>query len=112
MPVYDYQCDTCGPFTVLRPMAECEAPHACPDCGGQAPRAWLTAPHFSAMSSQRRRAHAANERSANAPKTSDEYKATHGAGCSCCSGRLGRMVKRGKSGAKSFPTSRPWMISH
>jgi hypothetical protein len=23
-----------------------------------------------------------------------------------------RAVKRGKNGAKSFPSSRPWMISH
>jgi putative FmdB family regulatory protein len=33
MPLYDYQCAQCGPFTELRPMAECEAPSACPGCG-------------------------------------------------------------------------------
>ncbi len=26
MPVYDYQCDDCGPFSEMRPMAECEKP--------------------------------------------------------------------------------------
>ena len=112
MPVYDYVCDACGPFTAMRPMAECDQPHDCPQCSADAPRAFLTAPHFSTMSSERRRAHATNERSAHAPKTSADYKASHGAGCSCCAGKMGRLVKRGKSGSKSFPTSRPWMISH
>jgi putative FmdB family regulatory protein len=26
MPVYEYLCDDCGPFTDIRPMAECELP--------------------------------------------------------------------------------------
>ena len=112
MPVYDYECARCGPFTDMRPMAECEMPCACPDCGASAPRAFLTAPHFSTLSAERRRAHATNERSAHAPKTSAEFKAAHGAGCACCTGRAGRMVQRGKRGSKSFPASRPWMISH
>jgi putative FmdB family regulatory protein len=112
MPVYDYLCEACGPFTDMRPMAECDAPQPCPDCGAAAPRALLTAPHMWTLSSERRRAHATNEMSAHAPKTSAEFKASHGAGCACCSGRSRRTVRRGKSGAKSFPTSRPWMISH
>jgi hypothetical protein len=37
----------------------------------------------------------------------------HGAGCGCCAPKkTGRTVKRGKNGAKSFPSSRPWMLSH
>ena len=27
MPVYDYLCADCGPFTMLRPMAEFDAPY-------------------------------------------------------------------------------------
>ncbi len=111
MAVYDYLCDACGPFTATRPMAECDESHDCPECGAAARRALLTAPHFSTMSSEHRRAHAANERSSHAPRTSAEFKAAHGAGCSCCSGQKS-LVKRGKGGAKSFPASRPWMISH
>jgi hypothetical protein len=41
-----------------------------------------------------------------------EYKAAHGPGCGCCSTKPSRLVKQTKSGAKSFPTARPWMISH
>jgi putative FmdB family regulatory protein len=115
MPVYEYRCGACGPFTQMRPMAECELPSDCPECGARAPRVILTAPHCSTMSSQARLAHATNERSAHAPRTLSSMKASaksHGAGCSCCSGKSSRMMRRGKNGAKSFPTSRPWMISH
>ncbi len=112
MPVYEYLCDSCGPFTDLRPMAECDLPRDCPDCHTTAPRVILTAPHLFGMTAERRRAHATNERSAHAPKTLGDMKASHGAGCACCSGGSTRMTRRGKDGAKSFPASRPWMISH
>lgn len=112
MPVYDYLCDDCGPFTVMRPMAECDEPHDCPECGETAPRAFLTAPYFASMDVGRRQAFAINERSANAPKTSSQMKSQHGAGCACCSGSSMRYTKKHKNGAKSFPSKRPWMISH
>jgi putative FmdB family regulatory protein len=112
MPVYDYLCRRCGPFTEMRPMAECDAPNDCPRCGSETQRAFLTAPYVAAMSAERRLAHATNERSAHAPGTLASMKITHGAGCSCCSGKSMRKSKRGKNGAKSFPGSRPWMISH
>jgi hypothetical protein len=73
----------------------------------------LTAPAFFCMPSDRRKAIATNERSANAPKTLGEYKASHGPGCGCCSAtKPARLVTKTKSGAKGFPTARPWMISH
>jgi putative FmdB family regulatory protein len=111
MPVYEYLCDDCGAFTAIRPMAEYEQPHDCPECGTAAPRVILTAPRMSGLSSESRIAHATNERSAHAPRSS---KQSHGAGCSCCSGKSTskRIVKQGRDGSKSFPTARPWMISH
>ena len=112
MPVYDYLCGRCGAFTAVRPIAECEQPNACPGCGRAAERAFLTAPYFSAMPAERRRAHATNERSAHVPSSLAQMKAAHGAGCSCCGGKSMRNSKRGKNGAKSFPAARPWMISH
>jgi len=100
MPVYEYLCDDCGPFTDLRPMAECDAPQDCPHCDSTSPRVILTAPNFFCMSSDKRKAHATNERS-------------HGPGCGCCSsGKPSRLVKKTRAGSKSFPTARPWMISH
>jgi len=112
MPVYDYLCDDCGPFTAMRPMAECELPHECPQCDMQAPRALLTAPYCSSVPQSVRAANSVNERSASAPQSSKEYRAKHGSGCSCCTGRPKRLTMYGKKGEKSFPTSRPWMISH
>ncbi len=112
MPVYEYLCSDCGPFTRMRSMSEYEQPSECPECGASAPRVILTAPHCATMAADRRLAHATNERSANAPRTSSSMKGSHGAGCGCCSGKTSRLMRRGKGGSKSFPTSRPWMISH
>ncbi len=112
MPVYEYLCRDCGPFTAMRPMAECDLPSDCPACGRRAPRVILTAPHFVTMPAAKRQAHATNERSVHAPRTLASLRAAHGAGCACCSGQPSRATRRGKDGAKSFPASRPWMISH
>jgi putative FmdB family regulatory protein len=117
MPVYDYLCDRCGPFTEIRPMSDYDAPRECPACGEQAPRALLTAPYFAAMSADRRIAHAINERSASSPSALSELNRAHGPGCRCCSGKSLRPAEHGRDGAgrasaKSFPTRRPWMISH
>ncbi|MDQ0509646.1 FmdB family zinc ribbon protein [Ancylobacter amanitiformis] len=121
MPVYEYLCDACGDFTELRPMSEYQAPQPCPDCGRPAPRVLLTAPHFSGLARESRLAHATNEQARHAPMSVDGYKekqdrARHGAGCSCCSGMKSRSRKSRTattaSGAKSFPSARPWMISH
>jgi putative FmdB family regulatory protein len=112
MPVYEYLCDACGSFTDMRPMAECDDPQDCPRCETSSPRVILTAPNFFCMPSDRRKAIAVNERSAHAPKTLDQYKAAHAPGCGCCSGKPSRLMRKTKSGAKGFPTARPWMISH
>ncbi len=62
MPTYEYMCDECGPFTQLRPMAECELPSVCPECGANAPRVLLTAPGCLSMSAEGRQAGAKYER--------------------------------------------------
>jgi putative FmdB family regulatory protein len=38
MPTYDYECETCGPFSENHPMAEFDKPQPCPDCGEMAQR--------------------------------------------------------------------------
>lgn len=122
MPVYEYQCDSCGDFTAMRPMSEYQAPQPCPDCGAMAPRVMLTAPRFSSMARSDIAAHAANEKARSAPMTNGQFRekqaaARHGSGCSCCSGGMKSRTKASKTataknGAKSFPSARPWMISH
>jgi len=43
MPFYDYHCERCGPFRVLRPMRESAGSAACPQCAIAADRVF-TAP--------------------------------------------------------------------
>lgn len=113
MPVYDYECPACGDFTALRPMAECQDPHPCPECGGTARRVIRTAPAFAGMPAARRAAHATNERSADTPRQSGQGGHVHGPGCGCGSGhgKPGRTLHHA-NGAKSFPGNRPWVINH
>lgn len=113
MPMYDYECPSCGDFTDLRPMAECREPQACPVCATESPRVMRTAPAFSTVSSATRKAHGTNERSADRPALLSEVGHKHGPGCGCGSGsKNSRAVARGADGSKAFPSARPWMISH
>ncbi|MEL7460576.1 MAG: zinc ribbon domain-containing protein [Pseudomonadota bacterium] len=109
MPVYDYMCDDCGPFQEMVPMAKFADPCDCPACGTQA-RRLLTIPQLSGLSTATRSAHETNERAADSPKRSKQ----HGPGCGCCgtSKKIGSKTLHRPDGSKSFPTKRPWMISH
>ncbi|MBN9671952.1 FmdB family zinc ribbon protein [Roseibium aggregatum] len=124
MPVYDYLCTSCGPITASRPMSAHADPIECPACKQEAPRAILQAPHMSGLSPDSRNAHERNETARHAPKFSTkadredrarETKKRHPAGCSCCSGTKGNFRSSAvyrPDGSKTFPSKRPWMISH
>lgn len=113
MPVYEYLCGDCGTdFAALRPMAESGLPHACPECGADAPRALLSAPAYAGMPADQRRAHAVNERARHEPKSSKQLGHVHGPGCGCGGGGLRTKTVTGTDGSKTFPSKRPWMISH
>lgn len=101
MPVYEYLCEGCGPFTLMRAMSEYELPADCPLCQASAPRVMLTAPYCSTAAPQTRLAQAASERSAEG-RSSD----AHGGSCSCCTtSRFSRAAKRGKGKASSSVAS-------
>ncbi|WFE88637.1 zinc ribbon domain-containing protein [Roseibium porphyridii] len=124
MPVYDYLCAQCGPITALRPMSAHSEPIECPVCKQEAPRAFLQAPNMSTLSTSDRTAHQRNETSRHSPVHSTksdredgakERRKRHPAGCSCCSSsknsfRSSAVYKA--DGSKTFPSKRPWMISH
>jgi len=110
MPVYEYLCDRHGPFTSMRSMSEYQDPQPCPDCERPSSRVMLSVPYLSGLSSDRKAAHATNERSAHAPLKADAYRAKHSPGCSCCSGKL--RAPGHVEAAKGFANKRPWMISH
>lgn len=124
MPTYDYLCASCGPISANRPMSAHADPIECPACKAQAPRAILQAPHMSGLSASERTAHQRNESARHSPKFSTksdredsarENRKRHPAGCSCCSGSSGNIRSSAvyrPDGSKTFPSKRPWMISH
>ena len=108
MPIYDYECSSCGTFTAFRSMVDYAQPAHCDICGGVAPRAILNAPAIAGMDPSVRRGLAVNERSRHEPRRSS---GVHPSGCGCCS--TGKRTSAAAAGAaKSFAGRRPWMISH
>ncbi len=69
MPTYDYECETCGPFSEPHPMAEFAAPQPCPDCGASSPR-MLTLPQIGGGAAEA-------DLGTPAPRA-------HPGGCACC----------------------------
>lgn len=106
MPMYDYHCDHCGPFSALRPMSEYRDPMSCPSCGDAARRV-ITAPNLACMSASNRTAWERNERSAHEPRRG-----------SCSSGTCGHNHHHAKPAAAAAPIrkpatqTRPWMLGH
>ena len=100
MPVYDYACKRCGPFTMRRPMVECDALQPCPNCGVLAARAWLTAPALGTVSSRSDAAFAASECGRDMSRPS-----AHASGCACCAPRFG---KPAGTAADGFASKRSW----
>jgi putative FmdB family regulatory protein len=99
MPVYEYLCEGCGPFKLMRSMSEYELPADCPLCQASAPRVMLTAPYCSTASPRTRLAGAANERTGGEGRSS---AGGHGGSCSCCTtSSFSRAAKRGKGKAAS-----------
>ena len=100
MPIYDYSCDACGPFTAFRPMADYDKPATCAGCGVLAPRVLLTAPSLATMEAGARHGMAVNERSRHEPRRSR----AHPSGCGCCGpSKPKASATTGAGAAKSFP---------
>ena len=108
MPVYDYECRSCGVFTALRPMAACDTPCECPECTAPSQRVFLRMPGLAMMDGATRAAHTTNEKSRHAPQRAADG---HGANCGCCKAKNNMGAATG-NGVKVFPSARPWMISH
>ena len=72
MPLYEYECDRHGAFTMMRPMSRAAEDGECPTCGAAGQRV-ITAPNLFTMSPTKRDAIFRNERSRHAPQvcTSD-----------------------------------------
>lgn len=85
MPIYDYRCEACGPFTAMHPMARFQDPCACPVCGAEALRTFLSAPAIAGKNRNGRIARSSSEWTAVDPR---EASAAHPVGCGCCLRRV------------------------
>lgn len=112
MPTYDYACAACGEFDALRGMSQRDQPAPCPRCGVASPRVFVAAPRLALMDFGARTALTVNERARHEPKSSQEVRLRHPAGCGCCSSRRQTATVTAGNGNKAFPSRRPWMISH
>ena len=76
---------------------------------------FVSAPRLALLASTTRSAIEVNERASHEPKSSRDYaRLKHPSGCGCCktgSSQRGATVQAA-NGAKTFPSKRPWMISH
>ena len=77
MPLYDYECDHCGPFRDWGSMKETAMPADCPACGDLAPRT-ISAPFIAGMNPYTRNAHQRNEKSADSPQEITKTTHDHG----------------------------------
>ncbi|HVY04959.1 MAG TPA: zinc ribbon domain-containing protein [Burkholderiales bacterium] len=102
MPLYDYHCDTCGPFRQFRSISNRFVPADCAACGAKIERV-LTAPQLNVMSSNNRIAETRNEKSAHEPGVVNVMKPAD--------------EKRPKApkplrGHGHAHAHRPWMLGH
>ena len=95
MPLYDYHCERCGPFTAMRPMARFQDACPCPGCAADASRTWLGAPAIG-----RHDAGGGRGRDAEPPRAADPQRAStaHPVGCGCCVRRVPLPATLGNAG--------------
>jgi len=121
MPIYDYQCASCGEFSQMRPMAESALDHACPQCGEDAPRI-ISAPRLSIMDPSNRMRWERNEKSRHSPAVARRSS------CGCTGAHTCGSSKTSSPGkdktrpvdpeakpalrAQTKKTARPWMLGH
>ncbi|MDR5757171.1 zinc ribbon domain-containing protein [Caballeronia sp. LZ035] len=73
MPVYDYECASCGAFEAVRRIAERDDPAVCPECGVTAARVTVGAPSVGGSGAQ-----------ASGAEDTGSYGMRHRGGCACC----------------------------
>jgi putative FmdB family regulatory protein len=115
MPLYEYECRSCGPFREWQSISNYQKPAKCPECRRSAKRSIAT-PTLG-MDSGLRNAHAINERSADEPRVVRRRRGDpipqHNAHADLLRVREERS-KRGREPrkAKAHAAHHPWMVGH
>lgn len=92
MPTYAFTCEACGPFELIRPLAESAAPARCPGCATIGERVF-TPPALALLDEPTRRALDEEHRSAHEPDVVGERRA-------------------GRPLPHRHEPSPPWVLSH
>jgi putative FmdB family regulatory protein len=74
MPLYDYQCEACGVFEMMRKLVERDAPMSCPRCAQPVERIQTSAALLLALS----------EKTSEAIESTGSYGMRHRRRCTCC----------------------------
>jgi len=108
MPLYEFMCAECGPFTELRRLSECDMPMECPTCAVPASR-MISVPRLAIMAKNNRTAWERNEKSAHEPRLAKtghhhdhahDHNSDHGHN------------HQHKHMHKHTHNGRPWMLGH
>jgi putative FmdB family regulatory protein len=91
VPIYVFTCEGCGPFELIRPMAESAEPARCPSCGAMARRVF-TPPGLAVLAAPIRHVLDEEDRSAHEPEVVTE--------------------RRGRPMPHRHEPSPPWVLSH
>jgi putative FmdB family regulatory protein len=115
MPLYDYECPSCGAFREWGKMSEYQEPAACPECGGQAAR--MVATPRLGMESGLRKALASSERSAHEPRVVRRRRGDpiphHDAHADLMRVREERSTRKGEPRkAETHASHHPWILRH
>jgi putative FmdB family regulatory protein len=118
MPLYEYECVSCGPFSALRKMSESSLSALCGGCGSESGRI-ISVPNFALMAKAKKAAYERNEKSAHEPKAI-KRSSCGCAGTHTCQATT-KVNKEGKSNSQpegggfqmqTKRTARPWMLGH
>jgi putative FmdB family regulatory protein len=106
MPLYDYECGSCGPFRGWRSMSRSDQNAKCPACGKPSQRL-VAMPFLTCISQNARIAHERNEKSADQPAVMrrEEWRALNG-------GLGGREDRRAAGPVQGRVKDRPSMLGH
>ncbi|MFT3991940.1 MAG: zinc ribbon domain-containing protein [Luteolibacter sp.] len=112
MPVYDFTCETCGDFRVLRMISERNDPAPCPSCA-RLGRRLILAPNLAVMAPLQRKAASINEKSRHEPRVSGGSHSC-GSGCGCGTPVRNKKLMDTKLGKVQTQkaNARPWMLGH
>lgn len=103
MPIYDYECEGCGPFTAMQTMARYRDPRPCPECGAASLQILVSAPGIAGDNWVPGGPSAAERDIGNPRPTST----AHPAGCGCCMRRWPLPGGRAAGGGRIFTSYGP-----